>query len=241
MFGVFARPRLTRVILPAVGLIGALAVGACGDDDGDFIIVSPTTPVTGTVVTFKDSTFDFNTLFSFAMPDTVVQFNPVTGTPVAVPRTFDAVALNQVRSNLLARGYTDVTGTGVQASFVVLVGASASDNFNAFASYPWFSIWGFSPIWSFYAPGFDNSWGIAFPWFPVTGATNYARGTLVVTIIPTALVNPTNKSIRAVWAGVATGLLNGGITSDVVQAAVNEMFRQSPYLVAGPTPVVNPQ
>ncbi len=239
MFGVFARPRLTRVILPAVGLIGALAVGACGDDDGNFIILSPTTPAVGTVVTFKDSTFDFNSLFSFAMPDTIVHFNPVTGTPVAVPRTFDAVALNQVRSNLLARGYTDVTGQGVKESFVVLVGASATDHYNAFVSYPWFSIWGFSPVFSFF-PGFNNSWGIAFPWFPQVGTTDYARGTLVVTIIPTASVDTTNKSIRAVWAGVATGLLNSGITSDVVQAAVNEMFRQSPYLVAGPTPTPTP-
>ncbi len=241
MFGVFARRRLTRVILPAAGLIGALAVGACGDDDGNFIILSPTTPAVGTVVTFHDSTFNFNSLFSFAIADSVVQFNPVTGNPVAVPHTFDQVALSQVRSNLLARGYKDVTGTGERASFVVLLGASATDNFNAFASFPWFSLWGFSPVFSFFTPGFDNSWGITFPWFAQTGTTNFARGTLVVTIVPTASVDTTTKTIRPVWSGVATGLLNSGTTSDVVQAAVNEMFRQSPYLVAGPAPTPTPQ
>src|SRR6478672_9729752 len=111
MFGVLARPRLTRVILPAVGLLGALAVGACGDDNGNFIIIGPApAPVAGTVVTFHDSTFNFNTLTTFKMPDTVVHFNPVTGTPLEVSRQFDQVALNQVRSDLLARGYTDVSG-----------------------------------------------------------------------------------------------------------------------------------
>jgi hypothetical protein len=236
MFGVFARPRSTRVILPAVSLIGALAVGACGDDNGNFIIISPTTPPVATVVTFHDSTFNFTSLRTFAMPDSIVQFNPVTGTPVVVTRTFDQVALNQVRSDLVARGFTDVTGTNQQPSFIVLVGASAMDNYNAFVSYPWFASWGFSPVWSFFAPGFDNSWGINFPWFSSVGATNFPSGSLVVTMIPTASVDPANKTITAVWSGVATGLLNGGTTSDVVQAAVNEMFRQSPFLVPGPTP-----
>jgi len=52
----------------------------------------------------------------------------------------------------------------------------------------------------------------------------------VITIIPTVTVNPLAQSIGAVWAGVASGLANGTQTNASVTAAIDEMFRQSPYL-----------
>jgi len=62
------------------------------------------------------------------------------------------------------------------------------------------------------------------------------RGTFLVTLVPTALaVNPLDaKQLNAEWAGTATSLLNGNVTDNLVKAAVDEMFAQSPYLVAGP-------
>jgi len=71
-----------------------------------------------------------------------------------------------------------------------------------------------------------------YPWFPVVGATAYERGTLVITLIPTLTVNPLAQSINATWAGVATGLANGTQTNASITAAIDEMFRQSPYLTA---------
>ena len=60
------------------------------------------------------------------------------------------------------------------------------------------------------------------------------HGTFLVTIVPTLTVNPLGKQLNAEWAGTATSLLNGGATDNLVKAAVDEMFNQSPYLVAGP-------
>jgi hypothetical protein len=205
-------------------------MAACSDDDLFNVVIPVVTP---TVTTFKDSTFNFTTLHTFAMPDTVIHFN-VTATP-DITRQFDAVALNQVRQDLLARGYTQVAaGAGTTPDFTVLVGASSSVNYNAFVSYSWFGVWGFYPGWAWYAPGFDTSWGIVFPWFPVVGVTAYDRGTLVVTIIPSVSVNPLDKTIRAVWAGVATSLLNGLVTDATIITAIDAMFAQSPYLTATP-------
>ncbi len=70
--------------------------------------------------------------------------------------------------------------------------------------------------------------------YPTSGVSAYARGTLVTTIIPTLTVNPLAKNITAAWAGVATALLNDGVTAAGVTAAVNQMFVQSPYLTATP-------
>ena len=223
-----------RVAGLVVGVAGLLTTAACGDD-GDINLVPVVVP-SNIVTTFKDSAFNFTTLRTFAMPDTVVHFAPVVGTPVPISRDFDRTILDRTRQDLLARGYTQVTPSlAVVPDFIVLAGATESDNFNAFVGYPWFTVWGFSPVWAWFQPGFSDSWTIVYPWFPVTGNVAYPRGTLVITITPTLSVNPLAQSISAVWAGVATGLAAGTQTNATVTAAIDEMFRQSPYLTA-PTP-----
>jgi hypothetical protein len=222
-----------RAILPSIALLAGAGLAACDDKDSILAVVTPVP--TAVVTTFKDPAFNFATLHTFAMPDTVIHFAPLTGTPLAVTRQFDATALQAVRQNFLARGYTEVTaGAGVTPSFVVLVGATATENYNAFVGYSWFNTWGFYNGWAFYTPGFDNSWAIVYPWYSTAGVTAYARGTLVVDLIPTLTVNPLAKSITSAWAGVATSLLSDGVTANGVTAAVNQMFVQSPYLTATP-------
>ncbi len=221
-----------------LGLLSGVAVLAgigCSDNGNLVGVIS-----SGIVTTFKDSNFNFTTLHTFAMPDTVAHLVPITGTPLPITGQFDAVALNQVRADLLARGYTDVSNTpGVTPDFVVLVGATATDNSAAFVTFPWFNFWGFSPVFNFFTPGFSSAWGIIFPWAPVTGVTAFDRGTLIVTIVPTSSIDQANETIQAAWAGVATGLLNGSITTLTITTAIDKMFALSPYLVATPV-VVNP-
>lgn len=199
----------------------------CGDDDDD--ITNPVSVVTAV----RDQSFNFSSLHTFAMPDTVVQFAPLTGTPLSVPRTFDQVALDEVRLNLLARGYQETTNPAVnQPDFVVLVSTTATTNYDAYATYPWYGYWGFYSGWGWYAPGFTNSWNLVYPWYPTVGVTSYDRGTLLVTIVPTLTVNPLSQTIKSSWAGVASTLLNGTVTANSVSNAVDEMFALSPYLVS---------
>ena len=83
--------RRTRALTPmvriVVGLAGLAGLGAC--ETNNSVIVPAVTKV---VAVFKDSSFDFTTLHTFAMPDTVVHFTPVTGTPLVVTRDFDQTA-----------------------------------------------------------------------------------------------------------------------------------------------------
>jgi hypothetical protein len=109
-----------------LGLLSGVAVLAgigCSDNDNLVGVIS-----SGIVTTFKDSNFNFTTLHTFAMPDTVAHLVPITGTPLPITGQFDAVALNQVRADLLARGYTGrQQHPGRHSRFRRLVGVTATD------------------------------------------------------------------------------------------------------------------
>ena len=219
--------RVSRVLRTFTGLAlmaSAVAVSGCDDDD-DFLIPDPLEGV----ATFKNDAINFGAMRTFAMPDTVVHVLPATGTPVAVPRDLDHVLLNEVRANFLARGYTQVNPATTQPDFVVLVSATASQKYQAFVNYSWYSYWGFYD-WSWYAPGFSSAWGVNYPWRPAVATVEYNRGTVVVDLIPTLSVNPLDQTVSSAWAGVGTGVMDGSLTADIVIAAVDRMFELSPYL-----------
>ena len=236
MIGTKEARRRGGTLLTAIAVLGVVVgMTACGDDD-DFV-----NPV-GAVRVFADSSFDFSTLHTFAMPDTVAHFAPLTGTPLDVTRAFDQTILQQVRADFIARGYVQETNpVQNRPDFVVLVGTSATQNYDAWVSYSWYPYYGYYSGWGWYAPGFNSGWTISYPWYATVGVTAYDRGTIVVTIVPTndVQINPLTRDIKAAWAGVATGLLNPDLdddddvelTQDVIQAAINQMFVLSPYLV----------
>jgi len=230
MIGTADALRRTKAMYALVGLVAftGSAIGCSSSDDDNV-----TNPPVGVVTAVRDQSFDFTKLHTFSMPDTVVQFVPKTGTPLTVPRTFDQVALNEVRANLLARGYVEETHPVLnRPDFVVLVGSTATTNYDAYATYPWYSYWGFYPGWGFYEPGFTNAWNLIYPWYPTVGVTSYDRGTLVVTLVPTVTINPLSQSVSAEWAGVASAVLNGQVSSTSISNAVDQMFQLSPYLVS---------
>ena len=230
MFGSSGGTRL-RVAGCMAGLGIAVGLAACEDGDQNFI-----QPISARAVTvFKDSTFNFTTLHTFAMPDTVIHFNPVTGIPLNISRRFDQVALDRVRQNFLARGYTQVANPGTtRPDFVVLVATTATPSYNAWVGYSFFGVWGFSPVWRWFQPGFTTAWTLVYPWFGVVGTTAYEPGTLIVDLIPTSSVNVATRTVRSAWAGVASALFSGVVDANAVDAAIDQMFALSPYLAVTP-------
>lgn len=229
MFGKTEARRRGSTLLAAIAVVGVFGAMAACSDDNDIIIPA------GSVVTFADSSFDFTTLHTFALADTVAHLTNIGVNPVATTTAFDQTILSQVRADLLARGYTEIAEpSATRPDFVVLTGVSASDNYNAFITSNWFTYWGVSPVWTWLPGGVDPSWTIIYPWFNPGSVVTFQRSSLIVTIVPTTVVvNPliAQKEIRAVWAGVATSLLGQeNITQTNVQNAINIMFQQSPYL-----------
>ena len=232
-----ARSRALPKRWPAfIPLMVAFVFAACEDDDDlDIIVVDPPA-ITATVAAFRDTTVNFQNLTTFVMPDTVLHLVPATGVPLSITREWDQTILDRVRANFLNRGYTEeLNPDSVTPSFVVLVGSTATQNYAAWVSYPWFAHWGLHPELHFLADEVDESWDIFYPWYPVAGVTSYDRGTVIVDLIPTLQINPLiSTTIRSAWAGVATGLLNANRTTADINAAIDQMFILSPYLRAGP-------
>jgi len=228
MTSMFTVLRRTCILLPTIGMLGGMTV-ACGSDDDD--LVSVPTPVVRTV---RDQSFDFARLRTFAMPDTVAHLVPLTGTPLVVSREFDRTVLDQVHANLISRGYTEVANPATTTpDFLVLVGATAATNYDLYATYSWYPYYSTYSGLLWYAPGFSSSWTLSYPFYSSVGVTSFDRGTYLVTIVPTVTVNPLAKQISAEWAGTATALTDAGVTTAMVQKAIDDMFTQSPYLVAG--------
>jgi hypothetical protein len=229
MTPMFTVLRRTCILLPTIGMLSGMTV-ACGSDD-DAIVNVPT----AVVRTVKDPSFNFANLRTFAMPDTVAHLVPLTGTPLVVSREFDRTVLDQVHANLISRGYTEVANPVRTApDFLVLVGATAATNYDLYATYSWYPYYSTYSGLLWYAPGFSSSWTLAYPFYSSVGVTSFDRGTYLVTIVPTVTVNPLAKQISAEWAGTATALTDAGATTATVQSAIDEMFTQSPYLVASP-------
>jgi len=230
MTPMFTVLRRVCTLVPTIGLLGSMALVGC-DDDNDVVAVIPTPVVTAT----RDPNFNFPTLRTFAMPDTVAHFVPVSGTPLVISRDFDRTVLDQVRANLTARGYVQVSNPATTTpSFVVLVGATAAANYAVYQTYSWYPYYGYYSGWGWFSPGFSTDWTLAYPWYSSTGVITVDRGTYVVTIVPTLSVNPLVKQLNAAWAGTASALLESGITTNMVQSAIDQMFVKSPYLQAGP-------
>jgi len=102
MFGKTEARRRGSTLLAAIAVVGVFGAMAACSDDNDIIIPS------GSVVTFADSSFDFTTLHTFALADTVAHLANIGVNPVATTTAFDQTILSQVRADLLARGYTEI-------------------------------------------------------------------------------------------------------------------------------------
>jgi hypothetical protein len=221
----------------ATALVASLAFSACEDDDDLGIITPPGDTVL--VAAFRDTTVNFNAMLTFAMPDTVLQFAPATGTALPISRGFDATILDRVHMNLRALGFQEaIDPQNNPPHFVVLVRTTATENQIAFVNYAWFTSWGFYNGLDGFDPGFDATWGIVYPWAPVAGLATFDRGTIVVDLIPTLIPSQhiATKTVSGAWTGVATGLLDGTTSTTEVQNAIDRMFTVSPYL-RGPRPV----
>lgn len=208
-----------------VGLVGALESG-CTEKT-----VSP--DALDLVVAVRDPGVDFSALRTFAMPDTVIHLSDVVTSidPVPIPREQDALILELVAQNFEARGYVRETNPRVnRPDFIVLVGATASDHFVAYQSYPWFSWYGFYPGFAYF-PGFTPAYGILYPWAGSIGGYAWRQGTVLVDAIDARVVDTTALRIRSMWVGALNGVLTGDTdASERLESGIDDMFTLSPYL-----------
>ncbi len=183
------------------------------------------------VLTFFDSTVDFVSIGTYAMPDTILRVDDDGGSSAANP-VVDAQVLAQIEAEFAALGYTRVLVNGAEPDVVVVVTAARVD-IEYWYGGGWWDYWGWWPGWGpGWGPCCDGpGYAPGYPWGPVYGGTQ-SIGTLVITMLDPNMTPARELEIPAIWAGAINGLLQGSDASIVarLEGLIRQAFVQSPYL-----------
>jgi len=167
---------------------------------------------TDLVYTNYTESFDFASLGTYSMPDKIVK---ITGNltegeaPEFVEEPFNTQILQKVENNMTALGWTKVENPGdADLKLLPVVWTNTT-------VYYWYDYW----CWYDY---YYCGWGW---YYPVT--TSYTTGTFVMALIADGenYVEPSN-----VWLAAANGLMSGSYDVSRVNNAIDQAFKQSPYL-----------
>jgi hypothetical protein len=218
---------ITRLLLFA--MIGmALAVYACypggATDVGDFDLV----------VTLYNENFDYGSLETYAMPDSVVVVGDTTQTLAPGTQT---LILQTVADNMANYGYKRILNPDTippdSIPDVIVLCRVTSQDYAAWVSYPWYGYWGWWGGWGGYYPGYGPGWGWGYP--PSGGAAyNYTVGTVLIDMTK-AIPDPggvADSTVTGLWGAGLNGLLSNSLQGDQARVGegLNQAFEQSPYL-----------
>jgi len=164
------------------------------------------------VYTDYNDEFDFASLGNYSIPDKIVK---VTGNiadgeePEFVKEPMNSQMLAKMESNMTALGWTKVEDPAT--ADLVLFPAVWTNT----TVYYWYNYW------CWYYPYYCGyGWG-----YP--SVSSYTTGTLVMTLVVDGenYVDPAR-----VWTGIANGLLSGSYNVSRANNAIDQAFKQSPYL-----------
>jgi len=167
---------------------------------------------TDLVYTNYTETFDFAGKGTYAMPDKIVK---VTGelaegqTPEYVQEPYNTQILDKIESNMTALGWTKVNDA--EAADLALMPAVWTNTTVVY----WYDYW----CWYDY---YYCGWGYYYPYY-----TSYTTGTMVMFLVASGdeYIEPFN-----VWSAAINGLLSGSYDLTRVTQAIDQAFKQSPYL-----------
>jgi len=167
---------------------------------------------TDVVYTNYDDKYDFKSKGTYSIPDKIVK---ITGEladgedPEFVKEPYNTQVLQKIQSNMTALGYTKVTDPAT--ADLVLFPAVWTNT----------TVYYYYDYWCWYYPYYCG-WGWGYP-----SVTSYTTGTLLMTLVADGeeFVQPTN-----VWTSAANGLMSGYYDVTRVNKAIDQAFKQSPYL-----------
>ena len=198
-----------KYVLP--GLLLALAMWSCYPGGPENIAD------TDLVFTYYNPEADFGSVRTFFMPNHVF----VREGSEETEDSFDDLILSDVARNLTALGYVRVTDPQNNTPDSVVIVSKVRTKYTWVGwvpGYPWYPGWGY--------PG----WGWWGPWYPV--GNSYSTGTVFIEFARAEDIDVPEQQVNASWSGVINGLLgtNASATASRITAAVDQAFKQSPYL-----------
>lgn len=203
-------------LLVALGLLLVAAVyGACtpGSD--------LTAAESDVVATLYDSDFNFGSVKTYALPDSIfrtISEDNGSGSDF-LTREEELRILALIESNFEDRGYVKVdTNATPPPDFLVVVAAQVVDYWNLYSYNPWYPWWGY--YWWYYPPSVGVSYA-------------FSLGSLFVQMGEFAERSPGDSSTRtSYWMAGLNGVLNDTSSNrgSRLTSGINQMFEQSPYL-----------
>jgi hypothetical protein len=167
---------------------------------------------TDIVYTDYTESFDFASRGTYAMPDKIVKItgNLVEGeSPEFVPEPYNTQILNKIESNMTALGWTKIADP--ESADLALFPAVWSNTTIVY----YYDYW----CWYYY---YYCGWGWYYPY-----ATSYTTGTMVMTLVAQGeeYIEPSS-----VWTAAINGLMSGAYDTSRITKAIDQAFKQSPYL-----------
>jgi hypothetical protein len=160
--------------------------------------------------------FDFKSKGTYSMPDQIVKLtgNLVEGEdPEFVKEPYNTQVITKIKENMTKMGYTYVdTQDATEVDLVLLPSVLTNTTIYYYYDY-----------WCWYYPYYCG-WG--YGWYYPSYST-VTTGTLLMTLISDddQFVEPTN-----VWTAAANGLMSGYGDVTRINNAIDQAFKQSPYL-----------
>lgn len=178
---------------------------------------------TSIVVTMYDTQFNFSTVHTYALPDTIFD---LAGSDT-VTHQYDALILSTVEKNMDQLGYVRELDPLQNGADIVVV-VSISKKTTAYVDYSWYAYWGLWPGWAYWGP-WDSGWGISYPWPPIE---TFVSGSIFMEMVDPKARDLANKKLPVRWSGVMNGQLTSSstVTSAQIVSGINQCFAQSPYL-----------
>jgi hypothetical protein len=164
------------------------------------------------VYTNYTASFDFASKGTYSMPDKIVKItgNLVEGQePEFVPEPYNTQVLNTIESNMTALGWTKVDDPA-NADLTLFPAVWSNTTIVYYYDY-----W----CWYYY---YYCGWGYYYPY-----TTSYTTGTMVMFLTAGGqdYIEPTG-----VWTAAINGLFSGEYDVSRVNKAIDQAFKQSPYL-----------
>lgn len=164
------------------------------------------------VYTDHDPNFDFKSKSTYAIPDQIVVDIDRDGNPVYMNSIFADPILKSINEKMVANGWTKVD---ISQNPDVAFTPAGIKSTTLFYTY-WYDWW-----YGGYYPG----WGWGYP--PYYSVSSITTGTLIFVIAAPSEESPVQSQA---WLATMSGVLTGSYTSQRVESAIDQAFKQSPYL-----------
>ncbi len=167
------------------------------------------------VVTNHDANAKFTSYQTYYLPDFVgeISDDPLDS---ILDNVTAAPILETIRNNMNSRGYTETQSSDSADLGIRVVTITVTTVGTYYPGY-W---WGYGGYYPYY------------PYYPYSYTYSYTTGSMIIELIDLKNANDVTGKANVVWTSFSNGVLGTTSTSKLATDAINQSFKQSPYIQA---------